>query len=66
MKEIQKIIYIISNVDFLIATVNEMEINTNKVTRATSLDIPILSEQFLLDCLEKGRKMDHTKYLLTN
>jgi hypothetical protein len=51
-------------VDVLIATVNEMEINTNKVSKALGLDIPVIAEDWLIACLDKKKKLDWTPYLL--
>lgn len=50
--------------DVVIATVNEMEINTNKVAKALGLDIPIVAEEWLIECMNKKKKVSFTPFLL--
>ncbi len=52
------------SVDVLIATPHEMDIHTKKVSKAIDLEIPIVSEQWLTDCLNNLRRMPFQPYLL--
>jgi len=53
------------HVTYLIATVNELEVNTKKVSRALDLGIPILSEDWLHESEKRKKKLDIKSYLLT-
>jgi len=51
-------------VNFLIATTTEVEVGTNKVTKALKYKLPIVAEEFLHECVKHGKVIDHTPYLL--
>eukprot|EP01117_Protostelium_nocturnum_P005880 TRINITY_DN2115_c0_g4_i2.p1 TRINITY_DN2115_c0_g4~~TRINITY_DN2115_c0_g4_i2.p1 ORF type:complete len:827 (-),score=359.80 TRINITY_DN2115_c0_g4_i2:165-2645(-) len=50
--------------DYLIATQQECACGTNKVEKARSYEVPIVSEQFLIDCIDQGRILKHAKYIV--
>jgi len=46
------------------ATEAEVYGGTNKIEKARNLGIPIVSEDFISKCIEKGRIVKHDKFLL--
>lgn len=51
-------------VDYLVTTENEVENGTAKVNNARKWKIPIVSENYLQDCIKQKKLLKHTKYLL--
>jgi hypothetical protein len=47
-----------------VATKQEIEVGTKKVLDAKKNGIPIVSEQFLHDCIEKKKLLSPKNYLL--
>jgi len=49
-------------INYLIATQTEVEVGTNKVVKASKYNLPIVSEDFLHNCIKQGKVIDHTHY----
>jgi len=52
-------------INYLVATSTEVEVGTNKVVKASKYNLPIVSEDFLHNCIKEGKIIDHTPYILT-
>jgi len=52
------------SISYLVATTTEVEVGTNKVVKATKYNLPIVSEDFLHECIKRGKVVDYTPFVI--
>jgi len=51
-------------IDYLLSTENQVEIDSGKVSKAKKCGVAIVTEDFLFDCMQNKKVVDHKKYII--